>query len=61
MSLLKKLLLPTLVVLFPAISLAGQPSFEAMARKKPATEERNCESRLLVRLLLVGSETSAPG
>lgn len=32
-----------------------------MARKKPATEERNCESRLLVRLLLVGSETSAPG
>ena len=29
MSLLKKLLLPTLIVLFPAVSLAGQPSFEA--------------------------------
>ncbi|HEC5165720.1 TPA: thermonuclease family protein [Escherichia coli] len=33
MSLLKKLLLPTLVVLFPAISLAGQPSFEAKVVK----------------------------
>lgn len=33
MSLLKKLLLPTLVVLFPAISLAGQPSFEAIVVK----------------------------
>ncbi|EHK5976337.1 nuclease, partial [Escherichia coli] len=33
MTLLKKLLLPTLIVLFPAAVLAGQSSFEAKVVK----------------------------